>query len=386
MDKIIYRLVYNRQKCLNERGTALVQVEALLHGRRKYFSTNIYLLPRQWSKTKSMVIRHPHAEELNQMLHEMMMELEAIELALWKKGRQITLEILKESFNRQGNEDSFVEFFREEVAHSPLRQSTRKNHLSTLALLQSFSKGLTFSELSYEFLTSFEDFLLGKGFHVNTVAKHMKHLKKYVNIAINKDLLDFSQYAFRKYKIKTVEYRHSFLTPEELLAIESLDYHGRCKKLLMVRDAFLFCCYTGLRYSDFISLKEESFVESGNEKWLCYRSVKTGTEVRLPMKHLFGGKALHLINIYKDNLKRFFDLGSNSNVNKMLLKIARMAHVEKHVSFHTARHTNASLLIYKGVNITTVQKLLGHRSVKTTQLYAHVMDQTIVNDLIKTAR
>ena len=51
--------------------------------------------------------------------------------------------------------------------------------------------------------------------------------------------------------------------------------------------------------------------------------------------------------------------------------------------FHTARHTNATLLIYNGVNITTVQKLLGHKSVKTTQVYTNVMDMTIVHDLEK---
>lgn len=51
--------------------------------------------------------------------------------------------------------------------------------------------------------------------------------------------------------------------------------------------------------------------------------------------------------------------------------------------FHMARHTNATLLIYNGVNITTVQKLLGHKSVKTTQVYTNVMDMTIVRDLEK---
>lgn len=53
------------------------------------------------------------------------------------------------------------------------------------------------------------------------------------------------------------------------------------------------------------------------------------------------------------------------------------------MSFHTARHTNATLLIYNGVNITTVQKLLGHKSVKTTQIYTNVMDATIISDLEK---
>ena len=65
--------------------------------------------------------------------------------------------------------------------------------------------------------------------------------------------------------------------------------------------------------------------------------------------------------------------------------LAKLAGISKHISFHTARHTNATLLIYNGANITTVQKLLGHKSVKTTQVYANIMDITIVRDLEKAA-
>mgnify|MGYP000579853877 CR=1 FL=1 len=79
----------------------------------------------------------------------------------------------------------------------------------------------------------------------------------------------------------------------------------------------------------------------------------------------------------------FFKLRDNSNVNKELLIIAKLSGLNKRISFHTARHTNATLLIYNGVNITTVQKLLGHKSVKTTQIYTNVMDATIISDLEK---
>ena len=82
-------------------------------------------------------------------------------------------------------------------------------------------------------------------------------------------------------------------------------------------------------------------------------------------------------------MQGFFHLKDNSNVNKELIVISRLAGVAKRISFHTARHTNATLLIYNGVNITTVQKLLGHKSVKTTQVYTNIMDITIVNDLEK---
>ena len=151
----------------------------------------------------------------------------------------------------------------------------------------------------------------------------------------------------------------------------------------MAKDAFLFCCYAGLRYSHFISLKSTDFVEFNQETWLIYKSVKTSAEVRLPLYLLFEGKALLILQRYMDDLNCFFKLKDNSNINKELNILRRLAGIDKHISFHTARHTNATLLIYSGANITTVQKLLGHKSVKTTQVYANIMDITLVRDLEK---
>lgn len=67
----------------------------------------------------------------------------------------------------------------------------------------------------------------------------------------------------------------------------------------------------------------------------------------------------------------------------MLLFILAYKFPLSFIPFHFTRHTNATLLIYNGVNITTVQKLLGHKSVKTTQVYTNVMDMTIIHDLEK---
>ena len=86
---------------------------------------------------------------------------------------------------------------------------------------------------------------------------------------------------------------------------------------------------------------------------------------------------------YKEDLDGFFKLKDNSNVNKDLNALAKLAKMDKRISFHTARHTNATLLLYNGANITTVQKLLGHKSVRTTEIYSNIMDMTIVRDLEK---
>lgn len=383
MNKIIYNLVYNRKKCLNKKGMALVQVEAYLGRKKKYFSTKVYLKPEQWDNKKLIVKNHPNADALNRLIYEFVATIEKKELELWQQGKRISLELLKNALTTQENNSSFISFFRQEVMNSSLKDSTKRNHLSTLMLLQEFKKNITFSDLTFELISSFEYFLQLKGYHINTIAKHMKHLKRHVNIAINKEYIEIQKYAFRKYKIKTIENKHTHLVPEELERLENLILSGRYVKLQKSLDAFLFCCYAGMRYSDFINLSSENFVDINQETWLIYKSVKTGTEVRLPLYLLFSGKGIAILNKYRDNLEDFFHLRDNSNVNKDLIIITRLAELSKRISFHTARHTNATLLIYNGINITTVQKLLGHKSVKTTQVYTNVMDMTIIHDLEK---
>ena len=383
MGKIIYNLVYNRKKCLNKKGMALVQVEAYLDRKKKYFSTKVYLKPEQWDTKKLVVKNHPNADALNRLIYEYVAMIEKKELELWQQGKRISLELLKDTLAARENNTSFIPFFKQEVMNSSLKESTRRNHLSTLMLLQEFKRDVIFSDLTFEFISSFEHFLQSKGYHINTIAKHMKHLKRHINVAINKEYIEIQKYAFRKYKIKTVENKHTHLTPEELERLEKLRLTGRCMKYQKTLDAFLFCCYAGMRYSDFINLSPDSIVDIHQETWLLYKSIKTGTEVRLPLYLLFGGKGLVILDKYRDNIQEFFHLRDNSNVNKDLIIISRLAGLSKKISFHVSRHTNATLLIYNGVNITTVQKLLGHKSVKTTQVYTNIMDMTIVHDLEK---
>lgn len=386
MEKISYNLVFNRKKRLNKRGMALVQVEAYLNRKKMYFSTKIYLKPEQWDAKRKMAKNHPNANVLNRMLYENIAAIEQTELGLWQQGKSISLDLLKNSIDKPlSNGRSFLTFFKEEIANSSLKESTRQNHLSTLELLQEFKKEVLFTDLTFEFVSSFDNYLQSKGYHLNTIAKHMKHLKRYINVAINKEYMDIQKYAFRKYKIKSIEGSHTHLAPEELHKFENLQLTGRYTRLQKTKDAFLFCCYAGLRYSDFTNLTSANIVEFHQETWIIYKSVKTGMEVRLPLYLLFEGKGIQILQRYKDDFNSFFKLKDNSNINKELNILAGLAKIDKRVSFHTARHTNATLLLYNGANITTVQKLLGHKSVKTTQVYANIMDITVVRDLEKTA-
>lgn len=378
MDKIKYRLVYNRKKQLNKQGTALVQVEASLNQRKIYFKTNIYLKPEHWDKRTSQVIVHPQANDLNAMLFEFVLHLQGVELALWKRGVPATLSLLKDAMkkNRPVNV-TFPAFAKEYVTHSDRRESTKENLYTTITVLQEFRPGLDFKDITYTFLKDFEAYLREKGNGINTVAKHLRQLRTLVNEAINQGYIHADAYPFRKYKIKQEKGRHEFLTPDELKKLENLEVSDR--KLRHVLDAFLFCCYVGLRYSDFCQLTPANFIRVNGKRWLHFKSIKTGIELRLPLHLLFEGKALAILDRY--NIAEFASLGSNSEVNKALSVIAGMARIKKHITYHTARHTCATLLIHQGVPITTVQRLLGHTSVKTTEIYSEILSSTIVKDL-----
>lgn len=378
MDKIKYRLVYNRKKQLNKQGTALVQVEASLNQRKVYFKTNIYLKPEHWDKRTSQVIVHPQADDLNSMLFEFVLHLQGVELALWKRGVPATLSLLKDAMkkNRPVNV-TFPVFAKEYVTHSDRRESTKENLYTTITVLQEFRPGLDFKDITYTFLKDFEVYLRGKGNGINTVAKHLRQLRTLVNEAINQGYIHADAYPFRKFKIKQEKGRHEFLTPDELRKMENLEVNDR--KLRHVLDAFLFCCYVGLRFSDFCQLTPANFIRVNGKKWLHFKSIKTGIELRLPLHLLFEGRALAILDRYC--ITEFASLGSNSEVNKCLAQISEMARIKKHVTYHTARHTCATLLIHQGVPITTVQKLLGHTSVKTTEIYSEILSNTIVRDL-----
>ena len=378
MDKIKYRLVYNRKKQLNKQGTALVQVEALLNQRKVYFRTNLYLKPEHWNSRNAQVDNHPQAHDLNSMLFEFVLHLQAIELSLWKRGIPVTLSLLKDAIKKDKPVNvTFPVFAKIYVQESDRKRSTKENLMTTITVLQEFRPGLDFKDITYTFLKEFEVHLKEKGNSVNTIAKHLRQLRTLVNEAINQGYIPSDAYPFRKYKIKQEKGRKEFLTPDELKRLENLNVD---KKLRHVLDAFLFCCYTGLRYSDFCQLSPVNFIKVNGKRWLHFTSVKTGVELRLPLHLLFEGKALAVLERY-DIVTDFAKIGPNSEANKYLAQLAAFARIRKHITYHTARHTCATLLVHQGVPITTVQKLLGHTSVRTTEVYSEVLSNTIIRDL-----
>ena len=379
MQKIRYRLVYNRKNTLNKQGTALVQVEAKLNQRNIYLTTNLYLRPEHWSKDYAQVVNHPQAVELNAMLFEFLIHLQGIELGFWKRGIQPTLALLRDAVKKKSPVNiTFTDFARKSIVSAEKSESTKENLMSTVRLLDRFRSGLTFEDLSYTFLKDFEAWLRNLGKNQNTTGKHLRQLRTLTNEAINDGYMPADAYPFRKFKIKIQKAQKPFLTPDELGKLERL--HLEDVRQQHILDAFLFCCYTGLRFSDFRTLTTSNIVPINRKKWLCLKMQKTNLEIKLPLELLFEGKALDIIDKY-ETIEHMASIPINADTNKILVEIAEKSKIKKHFTFHTARHTCATLLIHQGVAITTVQKLLGHTSVKTTEIYSEVLSSTIVKDL-----
>lgn len=380
MERIRYRLVFNRRKILNGQGKALIQVEASLNKKKIYISTKTYVRPSEWDSRTSTVINHPHAVTLNAWLYNFMFQFEAFELSMWKRDIVPTLMQLKECvLNNRPLDITFASFCKSVIENSNRAKATKANLQGTLAWLYKFRSNYTWEDFTYTFLREFEQWMLKEHICLNTVAKHLRNLRTFINEAIAAGYMQSDANPFKKFSIKQKHMPHRFLNPEELQRMENLQVTGR---LVHILDAFLFCCYTGLRISDFKGLKEEHFQKLGDINWLSFRTQKTGSEVKIPLSLIFEGKAMEILKRYS-SVADFIRIGSNTKISKCMAEIQRLAHINTRITFHTARHTCATLLCHQGVPITTVQRILGHSRISTTQLYSEVMADTIVRDLIK---
>lgn len=378
MQKIRYRLVYNRKRQLNKQGAALIQVEASLNKRKVYFSTRIYVRPTEWDRGTSTIINHSHAIELNAWIYEFILNLEGFELSLWKRGIIPTLAQLKDAVKKKRTADiSFDSFSHAVIDSSNRKAGTKCNLRGTLAMMIEFRPGYTWDDLTYTFLKDFELWLSGRGAAVNTIAKHLRNLRTLINEAISAGYLSADADPFRKFTIKHERVPHRFLNPEELKQMENVKVSG---KLAHVRDAFLFCCYTGLRFSDFRHLKEDYLKKIKGQPWLMIQTEKTGYDLKIPLHLVFEGKAVDILSRHP-SIAEFTRIGCNADTNRHLATLQQLAKIKTRTTFHTARHTCATLLCHQGVPITTVQRILGHTKLTTTQLYSEVMADTIVRDL-----
>ncbi|WP_353097990.1 site-specific integrase [Empedobacter brevis] len=390
MSQIQISLVYNRKNKLNKNGEALIQICCYQNGKRTYFSTGIYIKPNEWNEKRTLINDYrDDYEELNEEIDRQISELKDSIKIKKQKGETVSLNNLKE-IKEVGIYTSFYKFMQDEIEKGLLKESTKKSQRRTLLVLREFRKELEFKDLNVSFLMDYERYLNLQSLGTNTIYKYFKNIRTYVNLAIVKDLMEINDYPFKKFKLRQVDGNRDFLSPDELKRLEKLKYSDE-HKLNKVRDIFLFSCYTGIRFSDIVRLKDDDFIKVGEVYWLTFDMMKSERKndsstkkiLRLPISKLFDGKPVKIFEKYKGEKKYLFDDFINSEINKHLKTIESKLKSGKKLSFHVARHTCATNLIYHGLPISTVQKILGHDKIETTQVYAKVLDVTLLNDLDK---
>ncbi len=256
-----------------------------------------------------------------------------------------------------------------------------RNKLVTFLKFQYKKSDIHLNDLNHKFVTNFEYFLKShlKNAH-NTTMKDIKNLKKIVNLAVQNDWLDKNPFTNFKCTYKRVE--REVLTNEEILAIENKDF--RIERMQHVRDLFIFSCYTGLAYADVMKLTPKNVTLGiDGDYWIFTNRKKTDESVRIPILP----KAFAIIEKYKNhpivvNSGLLLPHFSNQKLNSYLKEIADVCSIDKNLTFHLARHTFATTItLTNGVPIETVSKLLGHTSIRTTQIYAKVIERKVSDDM-----
>lgn len=265
-----------------------------------------------------------------------------------------------------------VEFIEKELQQERLESSTIVSTNAVISSLKEFDKNAYLQKINYTWILKFEQYLQAKNLHTNTILLYLTKLKKYILLAIKKEII--TKNPFADYKFKKIATTKTFLTENEITLLENLLYSKQLKKgyeetLL----AFLFSVYTGLRHGEILLLNSSHI----QENMLVIKQPKTKSQKMIPLS-IQAKKIIEVID--KKNGKCFFSQ-SNSLVNIHLLFIAQKIGLKKKISFHIARHTFATMLLNKGGNIKAISEMLGHTDLKTTQIYTKLTDKTKIDTI-----
>jgi len=376
-----------------------------------------------WDTDKQRATKGCHnSEKINHFLATHEKKAGDIILKYELLNKPLTLEGFKGEFFKESSSSYFLQYFTKEIDRrkDSLSPFTVKNYTSIVNKIDGFRKNVLLSDIDHKFLTDFENYSRkpikdgGCGNNEVTTYKNLKILRTLILIAIkNGDLLE-EHYPFKTFKLKEIGSELStrdFLEPEDLAIIEKIytsheelekpthhhsakDWRARneAKKLspgeYKTLERFLFCCYTGLRFRDMSQLTKANihgkYVTNPETQERVYRHYieikmnKTRMGVVIPLIE----KALKIVE-KNNNVGQVFESISNQKVNEHLKQIQKKAELEKHLTFHVARHSFATICFIYGIPERVGQKLLGHRNRKFTEIYTHLSHNRLFYEMDK---
>jgi site-specific recombinase XerD len=386
MIRINFYQLLSKGKSKNE-GPVYMRVKGL--DRRLNISTGLCQPSSDWDKKKERFkLKHPNAYNLNSTIQQMEDKIWSFIEEKTKKKEIITSDSIKTFLRgKEKPKDTLLSAFDYFISNhcQSLNKGTTKHYISTKNKLSSFLSSIyhkTDMELEYlnfAFISKFK-LHLEQHYknHPNTINKDITRLKAVLNYAIKLEWL--STNPFNSYRSTTVPTVKSVLNLDDISKIEG--YIPQSETYNVVKDGFLFMCYTGLSYSDLQQLKKENIQTTVNgNKIIKISRKKTSEYCMIPLV----SKALSIIKKYSNhpfvvNNGYALPVISNQKMNEYVKEMVKILGITKSVSCHVARHSFATNALELGVPIETVSKALGHSSIKTTQIYAKITESKLCND------
>ncbi|MGO4818422.1 site-specific integrase [Flavobacterium sp. W22_SRS_FP1] len=380
----------------NAAGQLPIYVRLTVDGKRMEFSTKKFIDSSKWSPEMSkMKGSTEEARSLNEYLNLVKSKIFDIQMELIHQNEILTIEVFKNKLlgiQERGRMllPIFVEHNRKmkelvgiEYAPGTLeRYKTSLSHTKDFLLWKYKVSDIEISKIDYAFITEYEFYLRSvRNCANNTAVKYIKNFHKIINQCLANGWL--SKDPFFNYKSKVKEVERVYLTEEEIQNIINKDF--KIERVAMVRDIFIFSCFTGLAYIDVKQLtKNHISLGIDGDKWIFKNRQKTDITSKIPLLPM----AMEIVDKYKNhptcvNENRLLPILSNQKMNAYLKEIADVCEINKELTFHIARHTFATTItLSNGVPIETVSKMLGHTNLKTTQHYAKILDKKISSDMM----
>ena len=382
-----------RESKQNKKGLSPIEVSITTNGKRIYFSTGKHVPAADWNKEKQAVKgKSEEAQLINGYLIQLRNKIYQKEIELLQKGYLITAELLKEAITDKVealNEKTLLDVLNE---HNTERKAMVGKTVApatywvfeyTGRLFKEFiqkkyeRKDLYLREINLGFIQGFHAFLLGeKKMGQNSCTKHLKFLKKLLNLAVANSYISYNP--VNAYKVEREPVEIDFLDEEELRKI--INFDTPLPRLERAKDMFLFGCFTGLSYIDIKTLAPEHFEkDSAGRIWIKKRRIKTGVLSRIPLLPI----AKLILDKYKGG-EKLLPIQDPADINKYLKDIAILCGINKRISVHTSRHTFASIVtLANNISLEVVSKMLGHTNTRMTAHYAKLIDKCIGEQMDK---
>lgn len=392
-DKITILFVVSVNKT-NKKGLCPLNCRITLKKERKQFTTGLFVNPNYWdSKLQKLNSKDPNQKFIAAQMQQIQNKINNISLVFQLEGGQCTVENIynkyvgKEIKKKEQLHSYYQQYLVriKKLIGTDIKESTYTkfvyvgNHIAAFIKWKFKKSDYPLEELSLQFLDDFEYYLrTEKKQEQITINKTIQRLRTPIKQAISEGYLDKDPFVF--YKSKTVRKEVIFLTTEELQKLEQAVFQQ--KRLSIIQDLFIFCCYTGLAYTEMFYLEKKNLqLGFDGMDWIQMKREKTQRQISIPILP----KAQEIIQKYSSKNNRIFPPISNQKFNSYLKEIADLVGIEKRLTHHIARKTFAStILLFNNVPMEIVSELLGHSNMIITQeSYGKVVQKKVSQEMIK---